>query len=600
MRFAPTLLMLALVAAGPALAQPGAGQWADLFPEFAGAPQAGMPLTLTDGGAQLWDIQADGSVSNGTGDAFDGAMYLEINGGAPSFGAPALLLEGGRELAFVPASSTAGLWVGRRVWVPSDQSYARWLDVLYNPGEAAVTVTVGYRVGLGSDGETEVVSRRGQDELSSGELHGWVTDDRAPNGGDPAVAVIFGDGAAPVTGTPTLQAGHDTPSIVFTVEVPPATPVALAVYVAQRANRPEAVEWLQSFEPTEGMGRLPYRVENFAGFGGAAALRYSGLIRGQDSDVIQLQGGNRVKGTLENEHWTIATRHGEYSLTREEIAGIVLGEGATGEDAMILLDGQILVGELRGGPVVLTLESGLKLKPALKKVARIGFAVREGEEAALQATGDIAVLRSGDRLRGTIVADRFELATVYGTVEIPRDRVAIVDLLADGGATHRITTADGSTFSGVLLQQTLEFQRGEGEPLSLDHRQLASLEVPALLIEPAVDAGAPVVELVNGDVWYARPTGGELALAADFGPLQVELDQIRSITADPRSPGAFLVVLAGGDRLAARPAADTVAWKLTCGLQHELPAIFLRRITVPASNAPTRRPGTLPIRLGGP
>lgn len=46
----------------------------------------------------------------------------------------------------------------RKVWVPSDSNYARWMNVLHNPTAAPIMMRVGTANNLGSDGDTLVVT----------------------------------------------------------------------------------------------------------------------------------------------------------------------------------------------------------------------------------------------------------------------------------------------------------------------------------------------------------------------------------------------------------------------------------------------------------
>ncbi len=62
-----------------------------------------------------------------------------------------------RQLLFKP-QTIDGLTVSRDVFVPSNDSFARWLDVVTNPGSSPATVTLQTGNNLGSDNNTVITA----------------------------------------------------------------------------------------------------------------------------------------------------------------------------------------------------------------------------------------------------------------------------------------------------------------------------------------------------------------------------------------------------------------------------------------------------------
>ena len=111
-----------------------------------------LPLTLVDANGLSFDLQQNGRIGVGTQRAFygnggssGGASLLDIvsGGTANRFngGARGGQEDGNREIAIVQ-SGLAGLNVTRKVYVPADGYFARYLEILTNPGAAPVTVAV--------------------------------------------------------------------------------------------------------------------------------------------------------------------------------------------------------------------------------------------------------------------------------------------------------------------------------------------------------------------------------------------------------------------------------------------------------------------------
>ncbi|MBI2218207.1 MAG: LEPR-XLL domain-containing protein, partial [Candidatus Rokubacteria bacterium] len=118
----------------------------------AGGTTTPTSLTLFDGQSYEWDIMSDGEVSDGTNDAYDGGLELQVaSTWFPGIASADWRAEdGGRELILGPVTA-GGLSVTRKIYVPTDQGWARFLEILTNPGTTAVTARVTIDTNLGSD-----------------------------------------------------------------------------------------------------------------------------------------------------------------------------------------------------------------------------------------------------------------------------------------------------------------------------------------------------------------------------------------------------------------------------------------------------------------
>lgn len=590
-----SLIALILVPAA-ATAQPG-GDIAELFPELQGTMQTSLPFTLSDGAGYSWDIQYDGSISDGVNDAFDGSMNVDVNGSFASFGGFGNILEGGREIALPLTTTGGGLMLARRILIPADDGYARFVEVLYNPSSSAMSVSVTHHFSLGSDDGTQVVTTTDGDTVVSGDDRSWVTDDATPTGDDPAVAVLFGDEgwAGPVQAT--LMAGSDTPTIRYQTEVPGGDAVAVVLFVAQRNTRDEAVSWVGSFDTGAALSDLPYSLVNFSGGGRGPTFRVSGLLRGGERDVVELRDGNRLEGDVQDKKWTIETPYGAHEVKLKDVAGVIAGGPGRVGDTVVLLGGEVFVGSIATETVQLRLPGGKSVGIPLETIDRVGMRQRGEAEESYQSTADRAILRQGDRLEGKILGEAFQMATAFGTISVPRAKVASLDLRAENGV-HRIVLADGSTLSGILLDETVSFRHRSGQELQLNQRQLVSLEVPGLLLEPAVEPGSPVLTLSNGDRWFARPTAGSLPVETSFGELALKLDEIAAIRFDQPISGAVSVRLQDGGSFVGKLGANELTLRLGCGLELTVDAAFLAELRIgTVRRGSSRGTGTLPIQL---
>jgi hypothetical protein len=188
-----------------------------------------------------WQIQGDGGIDDGTNDAYDGAHELDIDG--ESFPWFSFGTADGREVTIGPA--TLGVVeVTRQVYVPTDNAFARYLDVIENTTDATQTVTVGMHTNLGSDSSTEVIATSSGDAITDASDHWVVTDDSIDGhgGSDPVVVhVVSGPGGAIVADALTVVAGDDYVSYSYILTLEVGEKVALLQFAVQRHTPDDAI-----------------------------------------------------------------------------------------------------------------------------------------------------------------------------------------------------------------------------------------------------------------------------------------------------------------------------------------------------------------------
>lgn len=102
-----------------------------------------LPATKYDANNFTFDVNPDGSVGSGYHSVYSGAFLLDVLTGATAnrfTGSPTGSTSlGGRQLA-IQQQSLAQLTVTRKVYIPRDGYFARYLEILSNPTGAPITV----------------------------------------------------------------------------------------------------------------------------------------------------------------------------------------------------------------------------------------------------------------------------------------------------------------------------------------------------------------------------------------------------------------------------------------------------------------------------
>lgn len=193
-----------------------------------------FPTDLFDADGFRWDIQGDGTIADGTNDAYDSG-FQHVGFAFTSIGA---IEADGRQVVIGP-QAVDDVEVTRKVYVPNDQSFARYLEIISNPTAGAVTYTVSIVTNPGSDALTTIVSTSSGDAtLTAGD--DWLVTDDADGSGDPTLAhVVSGPGGI----DPDSFAVNVMNEVVYeyTLTLEPGETQIVMHFGAQTADRATAI-----------------------------------------------------------------------------------------------------------------------------------------------------------------------------------------------------------------------------------------------------------------------------------------------------------------------------------------------------------------------
>jgi protocatechuate 3,4-dioxygenase beta subunit len=184
----------------------------------------GFRYDVTDDGSLKFGGTTDGRLSN----AYDGTYYLKADGWwFANRGQTVTTEDGGREVVISP-DVFDGLQMRRKVYVPAEGGFARYLDILTNTTAQAKTVTVGGEGWLGPYTDTHVVVSPSQTS------NRYAVTDMSGACCSPSIAHVLGGAGAPVpVAAFQLDAfGHFT--YRWDVTVQPGQTVIVMHFTAQR------------------------------------------------------------------------------------------------------------------------------------------------------------------------------------------------------------------------------------------------------------------------------------------------------------------------------------------------------------------------------
>lgn len=239
-----------------------------------------LPTDLFDFNNFKFDIQVDGTLFDGTRDAFDGGLRLSLffNGTELPFNGSNIGFTqvNGRQVV-IQQPGLAGLDVTRKIYVPNTGYFARYMEVLTNPGTSPVTVDAQIFSNLGSDSGTRIVATSSGDKIFATDDFWLVTDDDDgsfpfPNS-DPTLAHIFGgpNASIAVSAVSLPPSGNDNLSYRWNnLTIQPGQTMILMHFSVQHSTQPSAVAAAQRLvqlppEALAGLGsdEIP-AIQNFA------------------------------------------------------------------------------------------------------------------------------------------------------------------------------------------------------------------------------------------------------------------------------------------------------------------------------------------------
>jgi uncharacterized delta-60 repeat protein len=152
-------------------------------------------VNLYDGNGYLFDLDQGYSIRSGTSYAYESGYHLIVNG--YYFSSECHVTEAqGREVVYdlrsIYAGGNAYILVTRKIFVPADDGFARFLEILQNPYDYPLVVNAMIRSTLGSEYRTMIVATSsGDQEFAAGDR--WlVTDDDYYDGfREPSLAHVF-------------------------------------------------------------------------------------------------------------------------------------------------------------------------------------------------------------------------------------------------------------------------------------------------------------------------------------------------------------------------------------------------------------------------
>ncbi len=539
----------------------------------AGQAVSSFPWTTTDSHGYQWDIVNNGMVNDGTNDAYDGGMQLSVGGTAFPAQPTARLSADGKEAEVGPWLQ-GNLNISRRIFVNTRSGYCRWIDIFENTTGGEITVSLRYSSNMGdSIGKTHTTS--GGAAVTPKDW-GIVTT-KSSGKSRPAVVHVFATPAAKFKPSFSFTQNNDNIYCDASIKVPPNKAVALCFFQAQRKSFDEGVGFLKHFDPAEEMLLVPAPLRKIVLNMTEAGLTVIGgieLKRDRKSDLIVLINDNEIRGEIINKEYVIRADFGQVKIPADAVIGLA---GQSRENDRVLLvttDGQIIAGELTGGPVAIKLADGTELKIAPKELLQAAYRISPEKPENIAPVDSLAVFRSGARLAFDSAGVDFTFQTPYGVIKPSVGDLQAIEMDTPDGGLHQIVFHNGSTLAGLMTAERirLKLKLGsvpiisgltEGYPTSeVSCRQLKRFVFPARPVKPM---NLVVLTFRNADEIFGLFTDEKLTVHGKIGPVTVLCREVAKAEFDVAAPGQVKLTMRNGTELAGKLADDYIKFEIEPG-----------------------------------
>ena len=468
--------------------------------------QVNLPYPVADNsGTQWYFYQGGWFQQQGNRPTFGQAANLTINNNGPQVNNNTARIDAQTGEIIFENMNVAGIGLTRRVLIDKDNQTVRYVDIFSNPQPQDQTVEVRLQSNVNFGvASAQVVN----DPKCKGQQIAWV----AQTQGGGCAAEMFAGKGSKVPAEINWQQGNNQVQVTYRLTIPANGDAAIMHLHNVVTSQDKGVDWANTLRESKMLADLPRNVRslivNFPG--GQSYIGGHELLRGDTtSDVVELRGGDQLKGTLKPQSFQIETFYGKVELPAERVISILNVGEFRPRQLFVTTEGEIFGGYLEKDTLELQLSTGQTTQIPFAQIARAGYRKRPNEPEEWTFKEPLVVLRSGDRMIVQPPAGPLEVMTRYGLLKLPTASVAAVLFQSDdlSQGVHEIRLTDGSRVAGLLTNEKFDLQlaaksQQQVQSVSIQTGGMLRLQIAPSDGDSSVDPddGAPTLNLAGGDV----------------------------------------------------------------------------------------------------
>ena len=497
-----------------------------------------------------WDINQNGQVRDGTSDCFDGAINLIIGGNHFQCNQPMMLADGSE---FVLTGQMGDLQVTRRIKLDKQAAVCRYVEIIENTSSSQIDANILIHSQLGGNCQA-VYTDTGTAGSVLSKQDGGIFAFQQVGHSRPSVAWLLAAPNSKFKPQVVVSNNRDF-NFTWTLPIPAGRTVTLVHAVAQRRlqTQPDAASMTAMFKPWHHrsfIADLPTDIRRTVINGNRSMLGIGGGIgtitlesldvQADSHAVLALGPETRMQGQLGYNQLTVRNDRGTVTIASDDLAAIVGGRHHGTRNLVLLRDGQVLKGTIIADTLRFTLLSGTALDLDIKRIDRLVMPVSSLSEEIVPEAGTFVTTADGEHLKLGDAADTtIELITAWASFTVPIEDIRWLGPAPEGMPGYQVVLRDSSRFIAYI---------GSGE-IALNTKLYGTLTIsPAYIhainrVTPGhedktgdEEIDRPHIILAGGNVLVGRIDSSTLRLRAGGEEFPIPPEQIRLLTRQNDNP----------------------------------------------------------------
>src|SRR5439155_14549206 len=150
------------------------------------------------------------------------------------------------------------------------------------------------------------------------------------------------------------------------------------------------------------------------------------LLRGDIFDVVEIRGGDQMRGTIKETSYDLTTFYGKVTLAPSRVIGMMNVGEFRPRQLIVTSDGEIFGGKLAKETLNLELTTGQTTQIPLSQITRVGYRKRSDEPEEWTFDKPFVSLRSGERVGVEMPTSPIEVVTRYGPFKLEPKSIATI------------------------------------------------------------------------------------------------------------------------------------------------------------------------------
>jgi hypothetical protein len=379
------------------------------------------------------------------------------------------------------------------------------------------------------------------------------------------------------------QQGGDQLNLYYDLEIPPKQTAVIVHVQIYRQQFAAACAILNEIKDKEYLNQLPAdlqkKVVNFRV--GDSAVGDLEILRGELSDVIELRGGDVLRGKIAQPAYRLRTFYGSLELPMDRVVSLINIGDFRPRQLLVMRDGEVFGGQLAEPDLGMRLSGGQEMRVPVGQISRMGYHHRAGDSEDWTFNRPMVFLRSGDRMEVKMPEADIAVCTRYGVLKLKPQIIASIGFAGEAQPVHDVQLTDGSRFAALVMADSYEVElatQAAMQPVRFSTASMARLQFNTNVSEP--DGATALMTLANGDV-LAGTLQGQLQLETEFDTLAISSGEIKRLSSLKTSPADVQVVLWDDSVVAGQLREPVLDFLSNCGVSMRIGAQLVEEYAQP-------------------